>query len=366
MSPTKPSIIFCSTSLAMYDRRMIRITEAISGKGYKLKWISRQHNAAKESDSNVQYIFIKCFFNSGILFYLEYNFRLFIKLLGSSEDCISCVDLDTLLAATIASKLKRKKLIFDAHEIFYEVPELTGKPFKKWIWKQVARWCIPLTDLRYTVNISLKQHYQEHYNKEFHVIRNVPDVAPTKTEAKSNNKVMVYLGAVNKGRGVEIAIRALQTLTEHRLVIIGEGDEYHQMRDLAVALDVKDRVDFRGYTAPDKIFSILQECSIGLNVLVAESENYRLSLANKFFDYMHAGLPSINMRYPEYESILTEHKVGIMIEDYQVEDLVGSVKKLDDSDFYLHLSRNCSVCKEQYTWDREKEVLLSVYDLRRS
>jgi glycosyltransferase involved in cell wall biosynthesis len=273
------------------------------------------------------------------------------------------VDLDTLLASTIASKLKGKKLIFDAHEIFYEVPELTGKPLKKWIWKQVARWCIPYTDLRITVNNSLKEHYEKQYDRNFHVIRNVPDVSLRDIDTKVNNKVMVYLGAVNTGRGVELAIRSLQTLIEHRLVIIGDGDEYDQMRDLAVALNVIHRVDFRGYTTPDKIFSILQECSIGLNVLVAESDNYRLSLANKFFDYMHAGLPSVNMRYPEYENIINDHHVGIMIRDYNVDDLVTAVRMLDNIDLYNQLADNCSKFKHLYTWNREKEVLVGLYDL---
>jgi glycosyltransferase involved in cell wall biosynthesis len=174
---------------------------------------------------------------------------------------------------------------------------------------------------------------------------------------------MVYLGAVNTGRGVELAIRSLQTLIEHRLVIIGDGDEYDQMRDLAVALNVIHRVDFRGYTTPDKIFSILQECSIGLNVLVAESDNYRLSLANKFFDYMHAGLPSVNMRYPEYENIINDHHVGIMIRDYNVDDLVTAVRMLDNIDLYNQLADNCSKFKHLYTWNREKEVLVGLYDL---
>ena len=341
---------------------MIRITEAISDSGNNLKWISRIHNEAKKSETNVQYDFIKCIFNSGILFYLEYNFRLLIKLLGSSEDCISSVDLDTLLAATIASKLKGKKLIFDAHEIFYEVPELTGKPFKKWIWKQVARWCIPKTDLCYTVNTSLKKHYEKHYSTSFSVIRNVPDVTTQKTTAVSNNKTMVYLGAVNKGRGVEIAIQALQQLKDYKLVIIGEGDEYDQMFALAESLNVTDRVDFKGYTTPDKIFPILSQCSIGLNVLVAESENYRLSLANKFFDYMHAGLPSVNMRYPEYESILGEHEVGVMMVEYEVEDLVEAVVGLEDSEVFVEFSENCLAYRGLYSWGREKVELVGLYD----
>ena len=361
MSSSSKDIIFCSTSLAMYDRRMQRITNALNSSGYQVRWLSRYHDKNTINFDSIRHNFVKCIFNSGILFYLEFNIRLFLKLLRSSEGSISCVDLDTLLAATLASKMKGKKLIFDAHEIFYEVPELTGKPFKKWIWKQVARWCIPKTDLCYTVNNSLKKHYEKNYSTSFSVIRNVPDVITKKTVAISNNKTMVYLGAVNKGRGVEIAIQSLQQLIEYKLVIIGEGDEYEQMIALAESFNVSDRIDFRGYTTPDKIFSILSECSIGLNVLVAESENYRLSLANKFFDYMHAGLPSINMRYPEYESILEEHGVGVMIEEYEIGGLVEAVARLEDTALFEELAENTIMYRGLYTWGKEKVDLVSLY-----
>jgi len=362
MDGSAKDIIFCSTSLAMYDRRMQRITQALSDSGYQVKWLSRYYDRNSIKSGVIIYDYIKCIFSSGILFYLEFNIRLFFKLLRSSEGSISCIDLDTLLAATLASKLKGKKLIFDAHEIFYEVPELTGKPFKKWIWKQVARWCIPKTDLCYTVNNSLKKHYEKHYSTSFSVIRNVPDVSTQKAVAISNNKTMAYLGAVNKGRGVEIAIQSLQQLIDYKLVIIGEGDEYNQMIALADSLNISDRVDFRGYTSPDKIFSILSECSIGLNVLVAESENYRLSLANKFFDYMHAGLPSVNMRYPEYESILEEHEVGVMIDEYEVDGLVKALIRLEDAGLFEELAGNTIKYRGFYTWGREKVGLVGVYE----
>ena len=340
---------------------MQRITCAIKDANYTVYWISRHHIDIKNESNDVKRSYIQCLFNSGILFYLEFNIRLFLRLIKSDCDAISSVDLDTLSAAYFASKLKRKHLIFDAHEIFYEVPELIGKPFKKWVWKRVALWCIPRTDLCYTVNNSLRKHYESNYSKSFHVIRNVPDIAMQARTVIKNNKTMVYLGAVNKGRGIEIAIEALKILTDYKLVVIGKGDEYDKMQKLAKSYNVINRVEFKGYTIPDKIFPILRQCSIGLNLLVADSENYRLSLANKFFDYMHAGLPSVNMQYPEYESILSEHKVGVMIKDYNVEALVEAVVQLEDTLLFDKLTDNCVAYRSKYTWGREKVELVEIY-----
>ena len=70
-------------------------------------------------------------FNKGFLFYAEYNFRLFFLLLFSKKDILLSNDADTLLANFLASKLQNKKLVFDSHELFSEVPELVEKPFVK-------------------------------------------------------------------------------------------------------------------------------------------------------------------------------------------------------------------------------------------
>ena len=108
-------------------------------------------------------------------------------------------------------------------------------------------------------------------------------------------------------------------------------------------------------------YSLIRE---NLNDLVAESENYRLSLANSFsITCIHASLPSINMRYPEYESILEEHKVGVMIDDYEIEGLVEVVVRLEDSALFSELVKNTIKYRELYSWDKEKNELLSLYEI---
>jgi len=359
----KKSILICSTSYHQYDRRLQRISNSLSDNGHETYWISRSYDNKAKSKSQVIHIPINTYFGSGILFYLEYNIRLFWRILSTSSDLICSVDLDTLPACALATLLSKSKLAFDAHEIFYEVPELEGKLFKKWIWKTVARLFIRRSDLNYTVNSSLKKHYEQAYGKPFHVIMNVPEKSLDIEVDKNRHelKTLVYLGVINKGRGIDIAIQSLKQLPDYKLIIIGEGDESEAMRELCKENGVEDRVEFTSFVAPENIATVLKKGSIGVNLLVAESENYRLSLANKFFDYMHNHLPSVNMRYPEYENILSQNKVGLMVDDYTVQDLVEAVRMLDDFSLYYELVDNCEVFKGQYTWEREKEELVRLY-----
>src|SRR4249920_3872687 len=57
-------------------------------------------------------------FTKGKLFYLEYNIRLFFWLLFKKFDIVCGVDLDTILPCYFVSRMKKKKCVYDAHEIF--------------------------------------------------------------------------------------------------------------------------------------------------------------------------------------------------------------------------------------------------------
>ncbi len=350
------SITICSTSFHQYDRRLIRIGKALIDAGYTVTWISR----GKLDDSNSPFIhlIIDTLFKSGVLFYLEFNWKLFWKLIFHKTDCINAIDLDTIPASCLANIFKNKKLVFDAHEIYYEVPELTGKAIKKNVWKIAAKLFLPHIKYNYTVNHSLREHYYTRYRRAYAVIRNVPSKSKNLETSKSNQKKLCYLGVVNKGRGLELAIEVMRKLPDYSLTIIGEGDLYEELKKEAIDLP---NVEFLGYVEPDKIGSILNTCSIGLNMLQAESLNYVLSLANKFFDYMHAGLPSINMSYPEYENILKKHPTGLMVSNYTAESLSSALSKLEDTTKFQSLVDNCMKYKEHYSWENEQQKLVAFY-----
>ena len=351
-------IIICSTSFHEYDRRLIRISDALKEASYQVTWISRTLGKRANNSSEKTNEIINTIFKRGILFYLEFNFRLFKKLLKYPHAIINSIDLDTLLAGWLAAKFSEQPLVFDAHEIFYEVPELEGKPFKKWIWKRLAKLIIPSIKHAYTVNNSLKQHYEKSYFAHFEVIRNVPPKTTFEIEQKSNQKKIIYLGVLNKGRGVEILIELMKQMPEYSLQLIGEGDLSNTLKKQA---GKAKNVEFLGYKKPDEIFSILSQASIGINILDAQSLNYKLSLANKFFDYLHAGIPSINMAFPEYLNILSDFEVGVTINDYDLDSLKEAIVNLEDTELYQELSTNCIKYRDNFTWEKESKKLIDIY-----
>ena len=354
----KRNIVICSTSYHETDRRLIRIIESLVKEGYRISWISRSHNRSKSKQSRISHIIINALFKKGPLFYLEYNCRLWLKIRKQQQSIICAVDLDTIPGAYLGGKSNTNIIIHDAHEIYYEVPELSDKRIKKGIWKTIARFFLPRIKYNYTVNTSLAQHYSSKYGTQYEVIRNIGPKPNLELKSKKFEKIIAYLGVLNMGRGLEIAIEVMRERNDYKLIILGEGDNSEALRKQAEGLA---NVEFVGLVPPDQIFKILTKADLGLNILSASSLNYELSLANKFFDYLHAELPSINMNYPEYNHILNSHFVGIKIDDYSKEALSTGLDKISESATYKLLKTNCRKYKHLYDWSHEEVKLIQLY-----
>ena len=86
------------------------------------------------------------------------------------------------------------------------------------------------------------------------------------------------------------------------------------------------------------------------------------SLANKAFDYVQAGVPSIQMNFPEYLALQEEHRVFYLINRLDVQVLVQAIEHLlGENDLYLALQENCRIAAKEWCWEQEKGSLVDIY-----
>lgn len=341
---------------------MIRICTSVVEAGYEVLLIGRKRGSSKPLAQQVfQQKRLKCWFNTGKLFYLEYNLRLLVYLLFAKADAYSAVDLDTLVACTFAAKVRSKKLIFDAHEYFEEVPEVTNRPLIKKTWQTVAKWFIPHVDLAYTVNRALADMFSKQYHRKFEVIRSVPYPYPQLNRTGvPTQKVILYQGALNKGRGLECLLQTVSRL-DVTCWIAGEGDLSGKLRNLAADLNIKHKVKFLGYVEPDELKHLTTQVWLGYNVMENLGLSYYYSLANKFFDYIQAEIPQVCSPFPEYMQVNQKYRVAVLC-DCDADQLTNTINDLllDEAE-YLNLRNQCTLAKRTFNWEDEDEKLKSLY-----
>lgn len=354
-------VVFTVTSDITYDQRMERICSALAQNGYDVLIIGREKkDSVKLNEKPYKQRRIRCFFDKGKFFYLEYNIRLFLKLLFVKADIISSIDLDTILPGFLISKIRSKKFVYDAHEYFTEVIEVVNRPRIKQIWEWVESLVVPRVKYAYTVSDGLKNLFEAKYGVLFEVIRNVPLLEKFEEPQKSE-KNLVYIGAVNKGRGLEEMIEVMPFI-DSKLFVYGDGDVYEELIVKVKDAGLSDKINFFGYIEPSQLREVTRQAYIGVLLLKNESLSYYYSLANKFFDYMHAGIPQVVIDFPEYRTINAKYQVAELATLDKGSIIEAINKLLKDEVNYFHKKENCYKAREDFNWQNESIKLINFYD----
>ena len=346
------------------DQRLQRICTSLSNAGYTVNIVGVKRRQDQYQSNGYNSVSLNVLFKTGALFYFEINIRFFSYLLFKKLDGVVANDLDTLLAAKLITLIRFKKLFIDLHEYYTEVPELSGKLLKKLLWTLVGRFGITKSSNNYTVNNSLNQILSNKYKAKFETIYNYPTtkkVADNDVKLKTLN--LVYVGVVNKGRGIKETIQAIKNLSEVKLTIIGEGDEYLELINFIKSKDLNDKVKFLGFIDSHLIHSELQNYDIGINILDSASLNYYYSSANKYFDYIMAGLPTISMKFPEYEFLNKMHETSLLLDSININAIKVAIEDLQSNDILrTKLRENCLKAKSEYNWESQETKLLEIFN----
>ncbi len=302
---------------------------------------------------------LKCFFNKGLSFYVEYNFRLFFFLLFQKVDFICAIDLDTILAVYFVSVLRNKKRVYDAHELFTEQKEIITRPFVHSIWLMIEKFTVPKFKNGYTVNQFIQNEFKIKYGVEYEVIRNLP-IKPEINVSSSIMNFIIYQGAVNEGRSFETLIPAMKKI-ETTLVICGKGNYFEQTKRLIEENKIANKVELRGYVSPDELFQLTPHAKFGLTLFESAGLNQYQSLSNRFFDYIMAGIPQVCVDFPEYKKINDEYNIAVMIENTEINTLVQTMNNLlNDTVVCERLRQNCLKARETLNWQNE-EIKLKTF-----
>lgn len=304
-------------------------------------------------------------FTKGPLFYAGYNFRLFCFLLFSRADIFLSNDLDTLPANFLASKLKKKMLVYDSHEYFTETPELIHRPRVQRFWERLERWMLPEIKHAYTVCTSIADIYTKKYGVPFRVVRNVPFAATLHESEKENGqKIILYQGAINVGRGLEQVILAMHFIENARLVIAGGGDIKTDLEKLVLKENLSARVTFTGRLSLEELAQLTPQADLGLSIEEDLGLNYRFALPNKLFDYIQAQVPVLVTNLPEMAAIVTRYQIGEITPSLEPKILADKIiYALTDKKQRSVWQKNLEKAARELTWENEEKVLQEIFNL---
>lgn len=366
-------VAFAVTNCICNDQRVMKIAGTVSSLGCDIIIIGIKSGDCCNSGSiPFRTKRFRMIFRRGFLFYAFFNIRLFFFLLFHKFELLVSNDLDTLLPNFLVSRLKKLPLVYDSHEYFTGVPEIQNRPFVKWVWKGIEKSIFPLLKHIMTVSDSIANEYDKEYEIRPLTIRNC-SVKPAESIPYSHEELgidpehllLILQGTgINADRGGEELIDAVRLAENFSLLIIGSGDLLEGLIEKVSNLGLTGRIKFIPKLPWNMLMRYTRSADAGLTLDKNSNMNYELSLPNKLFDYISAGIPVIGSDITEVAKIISGYRCGIIIPDVNSEEISKAIIKLRDNRSLLsELKRNSIIASESLNWEKESLKVEEFYRL---
>jgi len=309
-------------------------------------------------------------FDRGPLFYAEFNLRLFFFLLFRRSDLLVSNDLDTLLPAYLVHIMRRPGLVYDSHELFTETPEVIHRKFVKNVWLSIERFIFPKLKDVITVSDSIAGIFTEKYGVPVTVVRNIPpdrgfhrENTRAELGLPDDRKILIMQGSgINIQRGAEELIQAMQYLDGFYLLIIGGGDVMEKLRSMAYGLGLGSKISFHDRMPAGMLFQYTANSDLGISIDKDTNLNYRFSLPNKLFDYIHAGIPVLTSPLVEVKRIVDTYGIGTTIDNHDPRHIAGKIEEaLSSEKQVMKWKENLKFAVSELNWEKEGLKLKAIF-----
>ncbi len=148
-----------------------------------------------------------------------------------------------------------------------------------------------------------------------------PAIPPSAVQGRRRQPPLIgTLGRLDRGKGIDVLLRALPALSDVRVVIAGDGPERRHLQRLADELRIGDRVEFLGWlTDPARLLA-------DLDVLVVPSRADSMPLV--ILEAMHTGLPVVATTVGSVPEVITDRSTGLLVPPDEPSALAAALRIL--------------------------------------
>lgn len=301
--------------------------------------------------------------------YCEYFFRV-LKLGNSLKPVsISAHSITVLPIAYVLSRLVGAELIYDTHELETEVEGLAG--FKKRTLKLLERALIRKCSKVFVVSQGIANWYASEYGIDHPtVLYNAPFSYPEAIAKGSKFKerfnlrddqvIFLYQGGLSSGRGVKLILDSFLNRIDDSAVIVFMG--YGELEaDIKKAELSSRNVFFHEAVSANKVLDYTSSADIGIHIIKNTCLNHYHCMPNKLFEYAMASLPVIVSDVYDMRTVVTEHGMGISLQELDIDSLNHGIDLMCASDLNS-FSKSAYNFAVNNSWEIQEGKMLKEYN----
>lgn len=295
---------------------------------------------------------------------------LFYEGLKINANVYHCHDYPTLLTGYLLKKITGASLIYDAHELTTESTYVENinnfsKKIISFIEKKISNNC----NYVITVNNSLSEIMKNTLRiKKPIIISNFSNFISypnlinekksirTKLKIDKNKYIILYLGAIRMGRGIEKFSIIAKNCKDFEFVFMGK-----KVEKIVKNIENIPNIHFISPVPPEDVIFWASSADAGISLIEKINKSYYYSLPNKIGEYIMAGLPIVVSDFPEMRKLVTEENIGFVFNPNNTIDIINIIKKLFKSDIYKQTKQNVLNVRNKYCWENEERKLLKIY-----
>ena len=265
---------------------------------------------------------------------------------------------DLYVLPALASRAERAgaALVYDSRELYAALDSSAGRPWVRAVWRAVESRSIRRADAVLTVGDAIADVLEDAYAiARPTVLHNAPEPLEGEPDQAALGRslglpddgrvVVLYQGLFRRGRGLEALLEATRRVEDVRLVLIGEGDLEDEIR----RADLGDRLVVSPFVPPDRLATLTPGADLGACLIEPLTESLRLSLPNKLFEYLAAGVPVLASPLPEIEAVVRQG-VGVLADPSNPEDIAEALRRALDPAQRVRWRAKTASTLEPYTW----------------
>lgn len=295
---------------------------------------------------------------------LEFLLRSFFIINKFKPSVIHCHDTLALPIAILFKVFHSKlKLIYDAHELGSNrngIDNFFSKIvyfFEKITWRFIDHFI--------SVSPSIIKWYEEEYGRKKNtLILNSPEIETKKTENSNgfrkkflindDEKLFIYVGEINKGRGITNLLEIFKDL-KSRILFLGYGPLVNKVKDFE---NNYSNIHYHEAVEPDSLISLIQEADVGLCLVERVSLSDYFCLPNKLFEYAFAGLPVIASDFPDIKFLVEKYDLGFCCDSGSIKDVKKNIERYES---IIKISKNDVSKLHDLSWQKQELNLINVY-----
>ena len=170
---------------------------------------------------------------------------------------------------------------------------------------------------------------------------------------------LIYVGKIERRKGVFLLLDAMRFLPARRLRLIGDGSDLEEVRDRVRRDGSGDRIDVAGPCPHARIAEELARARVGTCLLpdAVDSISHSFTSPMKLLEMMAAGMPVVATDLPSIRNLCRDG-VDALLAPPHPEDIAMAVERiLSDPDLATRLGRSARLRAADFTWQRRAAAI---------